>query len=95
MSESITEKTGNGKWWAGFAAAFVATYIVDHMEKTYGIDFKELRTDPAVFKGFIEGSFVSFFVWLSPSHLVQSVTNAIFFVRNAFKTWRDALNKPN
>lgn len=85
-------KTGNGKWWAGFAATFAATYVVDHLQREHGVDFKEMGTDPAIMKSLVEGSFVSFFVWISPSHIVESVTDVILFVKTAIKNWHDAIN---
>lgn len=95
MSDLTQNTSGSGKWYAGFVAAFLATYVVDHLQTNYGIDFKQLGTDPAVFKALIEGSFVSLLVWASPSHLVQSVTDAILFCKAALKEWRDALrNNP-
>jgi hypothetical protein len=89
---------GNGKWWAGFAAAFLAAFVVDHMEKNYGIDFKELEQygmSAAFLKSSLEGTFVSFFVWVTPAHLVGSVTTVIVFTKNSVKQWRDALKNPN
>lgn len=84
---------GTGKWYAGFVAAFAATWLVDTLDKIYGVDFAHYGMSDAMFKGFLEGSFVSFIVWLTPSHLVQSVTDAILFVRDALTQWRNALNK--
>lgn len=95
MTNVAATPTGNGKWWAGFVAAFAATYAVDHLEKNYGFNFKEAGTDPAIVKGLLEGSCCSFFVWLTPDHIVQSITDMILFVKNAYHQWRDAINKPN
>lgn len=83
--------TGQGKWYAGFVAAFAATWVVDTMDKVYMIDFTQYGMSDAVFKGFLEGTFVSFIVWLTPNHIVQTITCAIIFVRDALKQWRDAL----
>lgn len=95
MSNVPDTSPGNGKWWAGFAAAFAATYVVHHLEVDYGLDFKKFGMEPAVFKGLTEGSFVSFFVWITPSHVVQSVTDIILFIKAAFRQWRDAIHNPN
>lgn len=86
---------GPAKWWVGFAAAFMATWAVNRMENVYMIDFEQFGMSAGVFKGLLEGSFVSFFVWLTPSHLVESVTDGILFVKSAMKNWRDAWTKPN
>lgn len=93
MSLLPNNSAGAGKWWAGFAAAFAATYVVDVMDKVYGVDFTQYGMSDAMFKGLLEGSFVSFLVWLTPSHLVQSVTDAILFAKGACKQWRNAITK--
>lgn len=90
------QKEGNAKWWVGYAAAFAAAFTTTHIENSYGTQFFAMANlPPAVFKGFIEGTFVGFFVWLTPSHLVQSVTDAILFIKSAFRQWRDAISNSN
>lgn len=86
---------GTGKWWAGFASAFLATWLVAHLEKDYGVDFKQMEVyglNAIILKSSLEGTFVSFFVWVTPAHLVDFVTQTILFIKNAFKKWRDACN---
>ncbi len=86
--------TGSGKWWAGFVASLAATFVISHLETNYGIDFSKEGMDAGIFKGLLEGSFVSFFVWVTPGHLVDSVTDVIIFIRTAILKWRNAANDP-
>ena len=85
------KKPDSSKAWVGFASVVISTLILRRMQ-TDGIDFSQFGMDADTLKMMIESAVVTFFVWITPSRIVDSVTDAIKFVRDAVKQWRSAAN---
>ena len=94
MTYNSPEPTSYSKIGASIIASWAASYAMTQLS-LHGVDFTEAGINSEIVKSTIIGALVGFFTWLTPKHLVQSVTDAIIFCRNAIKEWRDALNNSN
>lgn len=94
MTDIQPEQPGYGKLGAAMAASWAASYAMTQLS-LHGVDFTEFGVNSEIVKSTIIGILVGFFTWVTPKHLVQSVTDAIIFCRNAIKEWTNALKNPN
>ena len=91
---SNTDQSGYGKLGAAMAASWGASYAMTQLS-LHGVDFTEFGVNSEIVKSTIVGGLVGAFTWATPHNLVQSITNAILFCKNAVKQWSDALKNPN
>ena len=94
MTDTTNSSSGYGQIGASILAAFSASYLMNRFSLR-GIDFEVLGFSSELVKSTIIGTLSGFFTWISPTHVVQAVTDAILFVRKALKQWHDAINNPN
>lgn len=90
MSDTPSATRGYGKVGASIVAAWLSSYTMTQLS-LHGVDFTELGVSSEIVKSTIIGILSGFFVWVSPQHLIQAITDAILFCRNAIKQWREAL----
>lgn len=93
MSDTTTS-SGYGKIGASIVAAWAASYLMTQLS-LHGVNFTELGVPSEIVKSTLVGTLVGFFTWISPSNLVDSVTEAIVFCKDAISEWKKALDNPS
>lgn len=87
-------KLGFGKIAAGFLACGVSTYVMNQLS-LHGVNFEEdiipgVKLSSEIVKSALEGTLVSLFVGMTPSHFVAFVKDGIVFVKQTWRTWKSA-----
>lgn len=74
---------------AAFLAAWSTSYIMTQASLK-GVNFELLGISSELVKSTIIAHLVAFFVWATPRNIVQAIRELILFIRETWKTWRDA-----
>lgn len=84
-------KSGWGKAVSGLLSGIATTYVMN-LASLHGVNFELLGIPSEMVKAGIDGVLVSGFVWATPPHFVAAVKDAILFIKDALRQWREAWN---
>lgn len=82
-------KPGFGKIVAGVFSGFLTTFIMNQAS-LHGVDFTVDGVPSEVVKSGLDGALIGLFITATPSHFVASVADAIVFVKQSLRSWKEA-----